>query len=643
MKKALLSLLLTFGLCTNVLAFSDVPSEAWFTPYVSDLQEAGVIDAGDFFRPADSLNRAELVKMVIEATGGLENYEAPPHETFDDVPSSAWFAPYIETAATLGIVAGYKDETDSLTGLFGPADIVTRAAAAKILVEAFELDGVQGSTPSFPDVSSADWFYGYVVTAFQSGLVAGYDNGKFGPNDPVTRAQIAKMLSLALNPSEVVDDEEEDADEATEEDTGTDETTDEVADETGDETTEESSNGTPAQANDSPLVSQTLSSGASEVFVANYNFKGQYEGFYVTTLTIVNDTVGSKIGDNPSGTSAIKNVIIKYANDKGELVTAKRSLQSDGKARFSGLDFFVPRDEDSFLEVYADLSSFADVGTTLSGKIFRLGLQDIGNDTQTFRAVGAITNTEVTFGKGALFNTNSDIATFTVRRSAPALTLESIPTILISGNPKLIEFSLSANGGSIGLGRLVLNISVDDEDAAGLSLSDFKFYRNGTLVSSAMIYDASGARDLSAGGTLINGQSSVIISFNQEEIISSDDTVTYSLKAQVAGSDDGDNVITRFADGDEQTPLSGLTAADNDNTGKIFVVGDATAGIFTGATDFSQSVGVNRNIIWSDQSAQPHQYPSIAAGVVNTGSGSADWSNGYLMGISSLDPVILSN
>jgi hypothetical protein len=177
-----------------------------------------------------------------------------------------------------------------------------------------------------------------------------------------------------------------------------------------------------------------------------------------------------------------------------------------------------------------------------------------------------------------------------------------------------------------------------------LSLDDFKLYRGSSYVSNATIYDATGGQDLApgSGGTLAAGQSFVIVTFDQEETISAGSDVTYSLRASVNNSETDDSVSTRISLGDEETPLSGLTNVNQPNTGKVYVNGDASAGIFTGANDFAQLVGVNRNIIWSDKSAQPHLYPTVSAGVITSDSGSHDWTNGYKLGLTALSDHIIS-
>ena len=78
------------------------------------------------FRPNDSVNRAEAVKMLTLAaqiqpetlTGAL---------AFTDVSPTEWYASYVKSAADANIVSGYGD------GTFGPEKYITRAEAAKIV------------------------------------------------------------------------------------------------------------------------------------------------------------------------------------------------------------------------------------------------------------------------------------------------------------------------------------------------------------------------------------------------------------------------------------------------------------------------------------------------------------------------------
>ncbi len=184
--------------CYNT--FNDVPCSAWYFDYVEQLVDEGVFDVSDNFRPADFLNRAEMVKLVITAIDGLAGYQTPPTPTFDDVPANAWFYDYVEAAVQLGIVSGYTDPSGNLTGLFGPGDNVNRAAGIKWVVNSFAVPTTLSPASPFSDVTPSNWFHDYVLTAYNQSVVDGYSDGRFAPADLVTRAKIAKWLVNAQSP-----------------------------------------------------------------------------------------------------------------------------------------------------------------------------------------------------------------------------------------------------------------------------------------------------------------------------------------------------------------------------------------------------------------------------------------------------------
>jgi len=88
-----------------------------------------------------------------------------------------------------GIVSGYED------GTFRPYNQVTRAQVAKIVVLAFGLPLVTpAQTQRFTDVAAEDVFRPYIETAYAHGLVSGYEDGTFRPNNNVTRGQLTKIV-----------------------------------------------------------------------------------------------------------------------------------------------------------------------------------------------------------------------------------------------------------------------------------------------------------------------------------------------------------------------------------------------------------------------------------------------------------------
>jgi len=80
---------------------------------------------------------------------------------------------------------------------YEPDRDITRAEFAAIMVRALGLEpGKEAS--GFDDVSVSDWFCGYVKTASAYGLINGYDTGRFGPNDKITREQAMTIIARAM-------------------------------------------------------------------------------------------------------------------------------------------------------------------------------------------------------------------------------------------------------------------------------------------------------------------------------------------------------------------------------------------------------------------------------------------------------------
>lgn len=84
--------------------------------------------------------------------------------------------------------------------LVKPGNTITRAQFTKILVNAMNLKPGD-ITKSFPDVKSSDWYYDYVQTATSNGIIIGKPDGKFKPNEKITRAQMASMIYRAFEPT----------------------------------------------------------------------------------------------------------------------------------------------------------------------------------------------------------------------------------------------------------------------------------------------------------------------------------------------------------------------------------------------------------------------------------------------------------
>ena len=138
-----------------------------------------------------------MAKFAFMVSGlPLETASAAPYK---DVPMGQWYTDYIYTLTKNAIVSG--DKVNGVpTGTFRPDASLNRAEAAKMLVNAAQMAEDVSGAPHFPDVASADWFYNFVETAFNNGVVSGYPDGMYRPANNINRAEVAKMVYLSMHP-----------------------------------------------------------------------------------------------------------------------------------------------------------------------------------------------------------------------------------------------------------------------------------------------------------------------------------------------------------------------------------------------------------------------------------------------------------
>jgi hypothetical protein len=104
-----------------------------------------------------------------------------------------WGEPYISILASRGIIGGFPD------GTFHPNDNITRAQFAAIAVKALNVPPNSG-TSSFNDVAARYWGAAAIGAVSSAGLVTGFPDGNFKPEDKLTRAQALVILAKALGP-----------------------------------------------------------------------------------------------------------------------------------------------------------------------------------------------------------------------------------------------------------------------------------------------------------------------------------------------------------------------------------------------------------------------------------------------------------
>lgn len=112
--------------------------------------------------------------------------ETPSETKFNDVSANDWFASAVDYVTGKGMMNGTADNT------FSPKANTTRGMVVTAL---YRLENQPStSAASFTDVASGAYYANAVAWANANGIVSGYGSGKFGPNDKVTREQLAAIL-----------------------------------------------------------------------------------------------------------------------------------------------------------------------------------------------------------------------------------------------------------------------------------------------------------------------------------------------------------------------------------------------------------------------------------------------------------------
>ena len=152
-----------------------------------------VTDNGDgtysFTMPAGAVTVTVITKAKVAPP---TDPSAPGHGTncpasrFDDVDLNEWYHKAIDYVVYNGLMAGLDEKN------FGPDWELSRAMCAQIF---FNLEGQPGGVYDnpFPDVAQGKWYYDAVTWAFAHGVVSGYGDGLYRPEQIVTREELVQI------------------------------------------------------------------------------------------------------------------------------------------------------------------------------------------------------------------------------------------------------------------------------------------------------------------------------------------------------------------------------------------------------------------------------------------------------------------
>jgi hypothetical protein len=137
------------------------------------------------FRPEHNVTRAEIAAMLSRIVAADDRATSGKTAEYSDVPAGNWASKAIADVTAWKLMRGYTD------GTFAPERNITRAEMAVIVSK---LVDEEAAGAGFTDINSL-WAEKAILKAQGAGIVSGYADGSFRPNEPLTRAEAVVILN----------------------------------------------------------------------------------------------------------------------------------------------------------------------------------------------------------------------------------------------------------------------------------------------------------------------------------------------------------------------------------------------------------------------------------------------------------------
>ncbi|MEW5705872.1 MAG: Ig-like domain-containing protein [Actinomycetota bacterium] len=172
--------------------FADVPDNTWYNKFVTELATKGIIKGypDKTFRPNNPVSRAEFAVMICLAKNW--KLEEPSNPSFKDITKNHWAYKYIETVKSRAIISGYEGN------IFKADKSITRAEIAKIISKALNLAPESKQNGATLKDIGTSWAKDYINSCIKAGIISGYSDNTFKPNNTATRAEVAKIIASVV-------------------------------------------------------------------------------------------------------------------------------------------------------------------------------------------------------------------------------------------------------------------------------------------------------------------------------------------------------------------------------------------------------------------------------------------------------------
>ena len=195
--RTIFSFILIFAILVSVLSLgvnaqkigTDIAGH-WAEEYATRLMNLNIMNGYEdgTFRLGGTITRAEFTKLLVTLRYG--DYQTYEEQYFTDVSADDWFYNYVCTASEEGILEEEKGTE------FRPADLITREEMVVMIVRSLDLSG---GNASFEDINKKSDHYTEISAAVKSGIINGYEDNTFRPENTATRGETAAMVCRILN------------------------------------------------------------------------------------------------------------------------------------------------------------------------------------------------------------------------------------------------------------------------------------------------------------------------------------------------------------------------------------------------------------------------------------------------------------
>jgi competence protein ComEC len=177
-------------------AANDFKDVTMYSEEISYLTELEIIKGyeGDLFKPEAPIKRLQAVQMILREMG-ISDFSGAPNPNFTDMNPGQYGYDEVAKAVEVGFIGGKTAKDGSK--YFDPWGTLTRGQMAKILVEAYDLEGTYHK--NFKDVPNDHWAKDFISSLAANNITTGYADNSFKPENKLQRQHFAVFMARLLN------------------------------------------------------------------------------------------------------------------------------------------------------------------------------------------------------------------------------------------------------------------------------------------------------------------------------------------------------------------------------------------------------------------------------------------------------------